>query len=137
MAYTLAPLERLSEQLERLPGIGRRSAARLAFHLLYMKQADADALTEALRTARESIHECPICCDLTDGEICPICADQKRDPAAICVVAGPQDVMAIDTSPAALAQKLVHSTSGKCWLHHPKAETFLSERLALLQRVYK
>lgn len=70
MAYTLAPLERLSEQLERLPGIGRRSAARLAFHLLYMKQADADALTEALRTARESIHECPICCDLTDGEIC-------------------------------------------------------------------
>ena len=48
MAYTLAPLERLSEQLERLPGIGRRSAARLAFHLLYMKQADADALTDAL-----------------------------------------------------------------------------------------
>ena len=96
MAYTLAPLERLSEQLERLPGIGRRSAARLAFHLLYMKQADADALTEALRTARESIHECPICCDLTDGEICPISADQKRDPAAICVVAGPQDVMAIE-----------------------------------------
>lgn len=96
MAYTLAPLERLSEQLERLPGIGRRSAARLAFHLLYMKQADADALTEALRKARESIHECPICCDLTDGEICPICADQKRDPAAICVVAGPQDVMAIE-----------------------------------------
>ena len=48
-----------------------------------------------------------------------------------------QDVMAIDTAPAALAQKLVHSTDGKCWLHHPKAETFLSERLALLQRVYK
>ena len=48
-----------------------------------------------------------------------------------------QDVVAIDTAPAALAQKLVHSTSGKCWLHHPKAETFLSERLALLQRVYK
>ena len=58
-------------------------------------------------------------------------------PAALTLQLTMQDVMAIDTAPAALAQKLVHSTSGKCWLHHPKAETFLSERLALLQRVYK
>ena len=58
-------------------------------------------------------------------------------PAALTLQLTMQDVMAIDTSPAALAQKLVHSTDGKCWLHHPKAETFLSERLALLQRVYK
>ena len=58
-------------------------------------------------------------------------------PAALTLLLTMQDVMAIDTAPAALAQKLVHSTSGKCWLHHPKAETFLSERLALLQRVYK
>ena len=56
-------------------------------------------------------------------------------PAALTLQLTTQDVMAIDTSPAALAQKLVHSTDGKCWLHHPKAETFLSERLALLQRV--
>ena len=58
-------------------------------------------------------------------------------PAELTLPLTMQDVMAIDTSPAALAQKLVHSTDGKCWLHHPKAETFLSERLALLQRVYK
>ena len=58
-------------------------------------------------------------------------------PAALTMQLTMQDVMAIDTAPAALAQKLVHSTSGKCWLHHPKAETFLSERLALLQRVYR
>lgn len=58
-------------------------------------------------------------------------------PAALTLQLTMQDVMAIDTAPAALAQKLVHSTIGKCWLHHPKAETFLSERLALLQRVYK
>ena len=58
-------------------------------------------------------------------------------PAALTLQLTMQDVMAIDTAPAALAQKLVHSTSGKCWLRHPKAETFLSERLALLQRVYK
>ena len=58
-------------------------------------------------------------------------------PAALTLQLTMQDVVAIDTAPAALAQKLVHSTDGKCWLHHPKAETFLSERLALLQRVYK
>ena len=58
-------------------------------------------------------------------------------PAALTLQLTMQDVMTIDTAPAALAQKLVHSTDGKCWLHHPKAETFLSERLALLQRVYK
>ena len=58
-------------------------------------------------------------------------------PAALTLQLAMQDVMAIDTAPAALAQKLVHSADGKCWLHHPKAETFLSERLALLQRVYK
>ena len=58
-------------------------------------------------------------------------------PAALTLQLTMQDVMAIDTAPAALAQKLVHSADGKCWLHHPKAETFLSERLALLQRVYK
>ena len=58
-------------------------------------------------------------------------------PAALSLQLTMQDVMAIDASPAALAHKLVHSTDGKCWLHHPKAETFLSERLALLQRVYK
>ena len=58
-------------------------------------------------------------------------------PAALTLQLTMQDVVAIDTAPAALAQKLVHSTDGKCWLYHPKAETFLSERLALLQRVYK
>ena len=58
-------------------------------------------------------------------------------PAALTLQLTMQDVMAIDTAPAALAQKLVHGADGKCWLHHPKAETFLSERLALLQRVYK
>ena len=58
-------------------------------------------------------------------------------PAALTLQLTMQDVVAIDTAPAALAQKLVHSADGKCWLYHPKAETFLSERLALLQRVYK
>ncbi len=96
MSYTLAPLERLTEQLERLPGIGRKSAARLAFHLLYMPQEDAQMLLSAIGEAREKIHECPVCCNLTDSDRCPVCGDPKRDPTVICVVEDPQDVLAIE-----------------------------------------
>ncbi len=96
MSYTLLPLERLTEQLERLPGIGRKSAARLAFHLLYMPDAQAGEFLAAIQTARDSIHECPICCNLTDGEQCPLCADERRDRRVICVVETPQDVLAIE-----------------------------------------
>ena len=96
MSYSLLPLERLTEQLERLPGIGRKSAARLAFHLLYMPAADADALTKAIADARENIHECPVCCNLTDAEQCPVCGDVRRDRTVICVVEDPQDVLAIE-----------------------------------------
>ena len=96
MGYALIPLERLTEQLERLPGIGRKSAARLAFHLLYMPDKDAKAFTEALTEAREKIHECPVCCNLTDVEPCPVCSDDRRDKSVICVVEDPRDVLAIE-----------------------------------------
>ena len=96
MGYSLLPLERLTEQLERLPGIGRKSAARLAFHLLYMPRTDADALTKAIADARENIHECAVCCNLTDAEKCPVCEDARRDRTVICVVEDPQDVLAIE-----------------------------------------
>ena len=96
MGYAIVPLERLTEQLERLPGIGRKSAARLAFHLLYMPEEDAKAFTEALTTARANIHECPVCCNLTDGDTCPICADPRRDKTSICVVEDPRNVLAIE-----------------------------------------
>jgi recombination protein RecR len=96
MSYSIPSLDRLTEQLERLPGIGRKSAARLAFHLLYMPDKDADAFVEALKNARETIHECPICCDLTDGEQCPVCGDPRRDRGVICVVEDPRDVLAIE-----------------------------------------
>ena len=96
MSYTLAPLERLTEQLERLPGIGHKSAARLAFHLLSMPTAEAAALREAVETARSTIHECPVCCNLTDGERCPVCSDPRRDASVICVVEDPRDVLAIE-----------------------------------------
>lgn len=96
MGYSIVPLERLTEQLERLPGIGRKSAARLAFHLLYIPDKDAKALTDALADAREKIHECPICCNLTDGACCPVCSDDRRDKTVICVVEDPRDVLAIE-----------------------------------------
>ena len=96
MSYSIVPLERLTEQLERLPGIGRKSAARLAFHLLYMPDKDAKAFIEALTDARDKIHECPVCCNLTDSATCPICSDNRRDRTTICVVEDPRDVLAIE-----------------------------------------
>ena len=96
MGYSLLPLERLTEQLERLPGIGRKSAARLAFHLLYMPEKDAKAFIDALTDARDKIHECPVCCNLTDSATCPICEDARRDRTTICVVEDPRDVVAIE-----------------------------------------
>lgn len=96
MGYAIVPLERLTEQLERLPGIGRKSAARLAFHLLYMPEEQASAFTQAIADARENIHECPVCCNLTDAAQCPVCEDARRDRTVICVVEDPQDVLAIE-----------------------------------------
>ena len=96
MAYANLPLEKLTEQLERLPGIGRKSANRLAFHLLYMPQADAQALADAVEEARTRIHECPVCCHLTDSPRCPICEDPRRDRSVICVVEDPRNVAAIE-----------------------------------------
>ena len=96
MGYSIAPLERLTEQLERLPGVGRKSAARLAFYLLYMPQAEAKALQDAVADAREKICECPVCCNLTDTSPCAICGDSRRDASVICVVEDPRDVLAIE-----------------------------------------
>ena len=96
MASMAAPLERLIEQLEKWPSIGHKSAQRLAFHILGASQQDADNFVKAYTEAREKIHECSICCNLTDKETCPICDDLTRDRTTICVVADPRDVMAIE-----------------------------------------
>lgn len=96
MAGTVAPLERLIEQLERLPGIGHKSAQRLAFFLLGQPEKEAADFLEAIRDAREKIHECAVCRNLTDQELCPICRAGDRDPSVICVVEDPRDVMAFE-----------------------------------------
>ena len=96
MAYTVAPLERLIEQIQKLPGIGHNSAQRLAFHLLSLPQAQASALVDAITDARERIHECSVCCNLTDGDKCPVCDAVGRDASVICVVEDPRDVSAFE-----------------------------------------
>lgn len=96
MAFQVAPLEILIEQLERLPSIGRKSAVRLAFHLLRAPKDEAQALVDAIVNARETIRECTVCCNLADAERCPVCAAQERDRRTICVVEEPQDVAAFE-----------------------------------------
>ena len=96
MGYTVAPLERLVEQLETLPSIGHKSAGRLAFFLLRQPEEKAAAFVSAIREARENIHECSVCCNLTDKALCPVCAAADRDRSVICVVEDPQDVAALE-----------------------------------------
>ena len=96
MSYSVPPLARLVEQLERLPGIGHKSAQRLAFHILGLPDESARDLVSAVTEAREKLHECAVCCDLTDQELCPICRAAERDETTVCVVEDPRDVMALD-----------------------------------------
>ena len=91
-------LERLSEQFARLPGIGSKTAQRLAFQVLSMPQEQAQEFADAILDAKRSIHTCPVCQNLTDEEMCPICADETRDHSTICVVAEPRDVIATERS---------------------------------------
>lgn len=96
MGYTIAPLERLVEQLQRLPGVGHKSAQRMAYHLLKTTDQAAADLVNAIGDARTRIHECQTCCNLTDKELCPVCTSADRDPSVICVVEDPRDVMALE-----------------------------------------
>ncbi len=89
-------LEQLVEQFARLPSIGKKSAQRLAFHILNMSDAEAQKFTDTILNARKSIKRCKICCNLTDGEVCGVCSSQSRDKSTICVVEDPRDVIAIE-----------------------------------------
>ena len=89
-------MEILAENFRRLPGIGAKSAQRLAFHVLNMPDEQAQAFADAIINAKNKIHRCPECCNLTDGEKCTVCGDSRRDRSVICVVASPSDVIAIE-----------------------------------------
>ena len=93
-----AALQELADQFARLPGIGSKTAQRLAFHVLGLPAEDAQAFAEAILEAKRTVHTCPVCQNLTDRELCPICDDDLRDHSLICVVAEPKDVIALERS---------------------------------------
>jgi recombination protein RecR len=98
MNYFPAALQELADQFARLPGIGGKTAQRLAFHVLGMTQEAAQDFADAILKAKSQVHTCPVCQNLTDRELCPICADNMRDHGVICVVADPKDVIALERS---------------------------------------
>ena len=86
-------LDLLISRLNRLPGIGIKSAQRLAFHIISMPEADVTALAEALTNAKQKVHYCPVCGNYTENELCPVCADPKRTSELLCVVESARDVI--------------------------------------------
>jgi recombination protein RecR len=91
-----APVNRLITELARLPGVGQRTAQRLAFHILRLSKEDALALADAIREVKETVGECEVCFNLAVGPLCRICENERRDPALICVVEEPSDIIQIE-----------------------------------------
>lgn len=96
MSFFPASLENLIDKFASLPGIGRKSAQRLAFHVLSLPEEETTAFARAITDAKASVHRCAICQNLTEGEICSICASDRRDKSTICVVSEPRDVLSIE-----------------------------------------
>ena len=96
MDYSLVSLNSLTEQFASLPGIGKKSAQRLAFYMLSAPKEKAEKFAETLKSARANIKQCKCCQGFSDNEVCPICKDPSRDRSVICVVCSPADVLAIE-----------------------------------------
>ncbi len=96
MADFIEPLELIIEQLRRLPGVGRKSAIRMAFGLVDMSEEDAERFVTSLAEAKRRIHNCPICGNICEGERCHVCADPRRDHTVVCVVEDAKAVMAME-----------------------------------------
>ena len=98
MQYFPTALQELADQFARLPGIGGKTAQRLAFHVLELDDADAKAFADAILAAKQTVHTCPVCQNLTDRSVCSLCDNETRDRTTICVVAEPKDVIAMERS---------------------------------------
>lgn len=96
MQHFPTAMQELTDQFARLPGIGSKTAQRLAFHVLEMADEDAQAFADAILAAKSTVHSCPVCQNLTDKNVCAICDDPVRDSGTICVVAEPKDVIAME-----------------------------------------
>lgn len=91
-------LERLIEAFARLPGVGSKSAQRMAFYILSLDPAEAKSFADAIMAAKGEVHRCSVCQNLTDSDVCPICSDHRRDHSVICVVSDPKDLIAMERS---------------------------------------
>ncbi|MBP8639602.1 MAG: recombination protein RecR [Oscillospiraceae bacterium] len=98
MSFFPPSLENLIDKFASLPGIGKKSAQRLAFYVLSLPDAEAAGFASAILEAKSSVHCCPVCQNLTDGELCSVCDDSRRDRGVICVVAEPRDVLSFERS---------------------------------------
>lgn len=96
MKFFAPPVERLIEEFARLPGIGRKTAQRLAFYVLDLPKEDAQRFADAILQAKNKVFTCKVCQNLTDTEVCSICSNPNRDSSLICVVADPRDVLAFE-----------------------------------------
>ena len=98
MQHFPAALQELADRFGQMPGIGGKTAQRLAFYMLGLSMEDAQAFADAIVEAKKTVHTCPVCQNLTDRDVCPICSDEMRDKGLVCVVADPKDVIAMERS---------------------------------------
>lgn len=96
MAYDVAALEKLIEQFQKIPSIGRKTAQRMAFHVLDLTDEQAKEFADAIIDAHTKIHHCSLCHNLTENELCPVCASPNRDHTTVCVMEEPRDVLAME-----------------------------------------
>ncbi len=96
MSFYAAPIAKLIDELSKLPGVGTKTAQRLAFHILNMPSEDVEKLSSSIVNAKRNIRYCKVCCNITDSDVCDICANVKRDSSTICVVEDPKDVVAME-----------------------------------------
>lgn len=111
MAEITQSVSKLIDELAKLPGIGRKSAERLAYHILRVSKKDALALADAVRDVRENVRYCTACFNLAEGELCTICSDPKRNASQLCVVEQPRDLIALEQ--AGLYRGLYHVLLGR------------------------
>ncbi len=96
MAYDVTPLEKLIEQFQKIPSIGRKTAQRMAFHVLDLSETEAKEFADAIIDAHTKIHHCSLCHNITENELCPVCASVNRDHSTVCVMEEPRDVLAME-----------------------------------------
>ena len=111
MAQLTESVADLIEQLAKLPGVGRKSAERMAYHILRVHKSEALALANAIRNVRENVRYCSVCFNLAESDLCTVCTDARRDRSVLCVVEQPRDVMALEQ--AAVFRGLYHVLLGR------------------------